>query len=295
MSKENEKFFKKEVYPEKEIDKWQDVIKIPVIERENPGWKIKELEDILTKSVKKNLSGIEKGDIAISLSGGLDSSLVTALARTAFPKAKIITFTLGAKGNPDFLSAKKVAQIFKTDHHEYIPSQEEINKVKVKMVEKGLPPRDLVQCLTYEFANSLGIKTIISAEGGDELFGGYWWHQKSISRYEKKYGKNRKEAFKKSWSEILHNHLLDYKESSQSYGIELRFPFLQQEVVKYVSHIPLEDRCTPSKERHPDQKERKKPLRKIALKYLPEEIAFRKKRGFPDALSPEVEIVETEE
>jgi len=295
MSKENEKFFRKEAYPEKEIDKWQDVIKMSVIDEEKPGWKIEELEDVLTKSVKKNFSGIEKGNIAISLSGGLDSSLVTALARKAFPEAKIITFTLGARGNPDFLSAKKVAEILKTDHHEYVPSQEEINKIKVKMIEKGLPPRDLVQCLTYEFANSLGIKTIISAEGGDELFGGYWWHQKSIPRYAEKYGRNQKDTFEKSWSEILYNNLLDYQKSSQAYKIEVRFPFLQQEVVEYVSHIPLEDRCTPSEERYLDQKERKKPLRKIALKYLPEEIAFRKKRGFPDALSPEVEIVETEE
>lgn len=292
MNKENEKSFGKEFYPEQKIDKWQDIIKMSVVEEENPEWKIEELEDVLTESVKKNLSGIEKGEIAISLSGGLDSSLVTALTRKAFPKAKIITFTLGAKGNPDFLSAKKVAEIFKTDHREYVPSLEEINKVKTEMVEKELPPRDLVQCLTYKFANSLGIKTIISAEGGDELFGGYWWHQKSIPRYAEKYGRNQKETFEKSWSEILYNHLLDYQKSSQAYEIELRFPFLQQEAVKYVSHIPLKDRCTPSEERYPDQKERKKPLRRIALKYLPEEIAYRKKRGFPDALSPEVEAEE---
>ena len=263
-----------------------------IVEKENPEWKIEELENILAGSVKKCLSGIEKEDIAISLSGGLDSSLLTALAKKNFPDTKIITLTLGAKGNPDFLFAKKVAEILKTDHHEYIPSQEEINKAKAEMAEKGLLPQHLVESLTYGFANSLGIKKIISAEGGDELFGGYWWHQKSRPRYAEKYGKSQKEAFEKSWSEILYGHLLDYQKSSQAYGIELRFPFLQREGIEYVSHIPLEDRCTLSKERHPDQKERKKPERSIALKYLPEEIVYRKKRGFPDAILPEVEAEE---
>lgn len=288
----NNKEFR-EYQSEVKIDNWKDVvIEMSIIQKENPEWRIEELENILAESVKKCLSGIEKGDIAISLSGGLDSSLITALARKNFPEAKIITLTLGSKGNPDFLFAKKVVDILETDHHEYIPSQEEINKAKVEMVEKELLPQHLVQSLTYRFANSLGIKKIISAEGGDELFGGYWWHQKSIPGYVEKYGKNQEEAFKKSWSEILYSHLLDYQKSSEAYGIELRFPFLQREVVECVSHIPLKDRCTPSKERYPDQKERKKPEREIALKYLPEEIVHRKKRGFPDALSPEVEIEE---
>lgn len=288
MKKNNEnEFLKKE-----EIDNWQDVIEMPIIKEENPGWKIEELEDVLMASVKNCLDcldGIENGGIAISLSGGLDSSLLTALARKSFPDTKIITFTLGAKGNPDFLFAKKVAEFLETDHYEYVPSQEEINIVKAEMAEKGLLPKYLVQALTYKFANSLGITKVISAEGGDELFGGYWWHQKSRPQYVEKYGKDQRDAFEKSWSEILYGHLLDYQKSSEAYGIELRFPFLQREVIEYASHIPLEDRCTPSEERYPDQKERKKPERNIALKYLPEEIVYRKKRGFPDALLPEVE------
>lgn len=293
MEKFNEnKFLKKEEILEKteeKIDKWQNVIEMPVVKEENPEWKIEELEDILTASVKNCLAGIEKGEIAISLSGGLDSSLITALARKVFPEAKIKTFTLGSKENPDLKFAKKVAEILKTEHHEFVPSTEEINKIKVEIVEKGLKTENLVESLTYNFAKSLGIKTIISAEGGDELFGGYWWHQKITKNIEEKYGKNQKEIFENTWKNFLREHLLQYEQASQTYNTELRFPFLQKDVVEFISHIPLKDRCTLSQERYPDQKDRKKPEREIALNYLPKEIVYRQKRGFPDALSPEVE------
>jgi len=280
-----EKEAREKFISETQIDKWQEIIRLPVVKKENHEWKIEELEEKLSNSVKKCLGEVEKKDVAISLSGGLDSSLIAALARKDFPKARLVTITLGSKNNPDLLAAEKVAKILKTEHHEFITSIEEINQAKVEMTRKEIPFQAIEQFLVFKFASSLEIKRTISAEGADELFGGYWWHQKPVP----KYGRDQKETFENSWSKILQSHLSEYQETSKKCGVEVRFPFLQREVVEYASQIPLKDRSTPSTQRYPDQKERKKPLRTITLKYLPKEIVYRRKQGFPGALMPEAE------
>ncbi|MCL4418030.1 MAG: asparagine synthase C-terminal domain-containing protein [Actinobacteria bacterium] len=143
---------------------------------------IEELEKIIIQNIKK----IPQVPLSLLLSGGIDSSLVLALLRKVYPYVPISTFTLSkSKDYPDIVFAREIASLFGTEHNEIILSDEiyrnflsEYNKVK-KYDFKG----DINIYILCSFAKSYST-TIVTGDGGDECFGGYWLHEYPLGHKE---------------------------------------------------------------------------------------------------------------
>jgi len=270
----------------KDINDWQEAVGLPVISRKKSfQWNLDELEEKLRSSIKK--CGLEclsanNGKILTALSGGLDSSLCLALIREEFGyKIPIESFTIGESEKfPDIQHARIVAKKFQTIHHELIPSKTEIEGAKLtkKIVPalfqgesgklEGIGVFLLIQFIWALMQDKP--TTVIFHDGIDELMGGYWEHRKHPS-------KNKTEkAFKELWNQLEGRHLTPLTRKTSCHRITPIFPYLQREVVEYISKIPVEERTS--------REESKIPLRRIAQKYLPEEIIRRPKIGFCDAL-----------
>lgn len=255
-----------------------DIIKEP------EKWNLEELEDILKKSIKKAGEQALKengGVIYMTLSGGIDSSLCTAILRKVLPaETRIITFSMGGKNHPDLRFASMVAQKFQTEHHEFIPTMEQINKAKGEFAEFGeikargenFGSGDMDVFLLYKLiqekisneGKSFPV-AVMAHDGIDELMGGYWAHRGTKTRQEKV------DAFRRFWQELPKKHLENLSRSAALTNIKIIWPYLDQSLIEYISHIPLDERTS--------KQESKMPLRTIAKKYLPKEIIERSKKG----------------
>ena len=143
---------------------------------------IEELEKIIIQNIKE----IPEVPLTLLLSGGIDSSLVLALLRKVYPQVPISTFTLAkSKDYPDLVFARKIADLFETKHHEIILSDEEYSRFseeynKVKQYSfKG----DINVYILCSFAKTFGA-IIVTGDGGDECFGGYWLHEYPLGHKE---------------------------------------------------------------------------------------------------------------
>jgi len=213
--------------------------------------------------------------IYMTLSGGLDSTLAIALLRKNFPNSQIITFTMGGTENhPDIIHARLAAARFGTDHHEFIPTPDEmadaLAEYKTKFPEDDLQTAeetgDSDVYLLYKYISRFNPKVLLVHDGIDELMGGYWDHRKDSPPEEKT------AIYKGFWDKLIPEHLAPLTATSSEFGIGLMFPYLDQRITKIVANIPLDDRS--------DVAESKKPLRATARKIgVPEEILTRAKRG----------------
>lgn len=143
---------------------------------------IEELENVIIQNIKE----IPQVPLSLLLSGGIDSSLVLALLRKVYPQVPISTFTLAKyKDCPDIIFAREVASLFGTEHHEVIISDEtyrnflsEYEKTK-QYTFKG----DINVYILCSLARSYST-TIVTGDGGDECFGGYWLHEYPLGHKE---------------------------------------------------------------------------------------------------------------
>lgn len=263
------------------------------ITKEPKEWNLEELENTLKKSIKKAGEQALKengGVIYTTLSGGIDSSLCTAMLREVLPtETKIVTFSMGGKNHPDLHFASMVAQKFQTEHHEFIPTIEQINKARGEFAGLGeieargenFGSGDIDVFLLYKLirekvSNEKGSSSVsvIAHDGIDELMGGYWGHR-GTKTYQKKL-----DAFKKFWQELPKKHLENLSRSAALMNIKIIWPYLDSSLIEYISHIPIDERTS--------KKESKMPLRAIAKKYLPQEIIERRKKGQVAMLDTEI-------
>jgi asparagine synthetase B (glutamine-hydrolysing) len=143
---------------------------------------IEELEKIIIQNIRK----IPQMPLSLLLSGGIDSSLVLALLRKMYPQLPISTFTLSkSEDYPDIVFAREIANLFNTEHNEIILSDEiyqnflsEYNKIKLYGF-KG----DINVFILCSFAKSFST-SIVTGDGGDECFGGYWLHEHPLGHKE---------------------------------------------------------------------------------------------------------------
>ncbi|MFH1461368.1 MAG: asparagine synthase (glutamine-hydrolyzing) [bacterium] len=317
---------------------------------------LNKIEDLLIKSVEKRM--MADVPVGVFLSGGLDSSLITALMSKF--SSKIKTFTVAFKDGPESNElewARRVSKLFNTDHHEILISEKEAFQFYEQMVYQLDEPLADPVCIPFHFVSKLakdnGIKVVQVGEGADELFFGYstylsykkfyerYWKysqkyvpaffKKSIYEFSEKLIKSKSNHVEilRNWSQnralfwsgaisfneyqksficneknqdsykIVEKYLFDLEPSddfikqmtylelklrlpelllmradkmSMLSGIETRVPFLDYKLVEFMLNVPQDLKVKNNQTKYL--------LKKVAEKYLPNEIIYRKKVGF---------------
>jgi asparagine synthase (glutamine-hydrolysing) len=255
--------------------------------KNNPT-RIKDLHDALSDAVHRQLmSDVPYG---VLLSGGLDSSITSALAKKFSSKRvesddqqaawwpQLHSFSVGLVGSPDLAAAKKVSEHIGSIHHEVVFTiQEGLDAIKDVIYHLETYDITTVRASTPMFLmarsiKSHGIKMVLSGEGADELFGGYLYFHKAPSAEE-----FHKETVRKL--ERLHQYdCLRANKSLAAWGIEGRVPFLDKEFIDVAMRINPKDKMI-SKERM-----EKWVIRKAFEDYLPESVTWRQKEQFSDGV-----------
>ena len=249
---------------------------------------IDELQDALEQAVHRQLmSDVPYG---VLLSGGLDSSITSALAKK-YSKNRIESddqkaawypqlhsFAVGLTGSPDLKAAKLVSDHIGSIHHEVtFTIQEGLDAIKdvifhletydVTTVRASTP-----MYLMARVIKSMGIKMVLSGEGADEIFGGYLYFHKAPNAEE-----FHKETVRKL-EKLYQYDCLRANKSLAAWGIEGRVPFLDKEFMDVAMRINPKDKMI-NKERM-----EKWVLRKSFEDYLPESVAWRQKEQFSDGV-----------
>jgi asparagine synthase (glutamine-hydrolysing) len=153
------------------------------------NYALHKLNQLINESV--NLRLVADVEIGSFLSGGIDSSLITAIAQKNSSK-KIKTFTIGFQ-HKDFdesIYAKQIAKYLDTEHYEYFITKNDFKEVLNKipfildepMADSSIIPTTILSLITKKY-----VKVSLSADGGDELFGGYISYAKALNLYKNKY------------------------------------------------------------------------------------------------------------
>ncbi len=249
---------------------------------------IDELHDALEAAVHRQLmSDVPYG---VLLSGGLDSSVTSALAKKYADKRvesgdtqeawwpRLHSFSVGLEGSPDLAAAQIVADYIGTVHHEIkFTIQEGLDAIKD--VIYNLETYDITTIrastpmyLMARVIKSMGVKMVLSGEGADELFGGYLYFHKAP---------NAEEFHKETVRKLDKLHMYDCLRANKSlaaWGIEGRVPFLDKEFMDVAMRINPEDKMING------ERMEKWVIRKAFEKYLPESVAWRQKEQFSDGV-----------
>ncbi|WP_428225041.1 asparagine synthase B [Flavobacterium sp.] len=249
---------------------------------------IEELRSALEAAVHRQLmSDVPYG---VLLSGGLDSSITSAIAKKFAAKRiesndasdawypQLHSFAVGLEGSPDLAAAQKVADHIGTIHHEIkFTIQEGLDAIRdviynletydVTTVRASTP-----MYLMARVIKSMGIKMVLSGEGSDELFGGYLYFHKAP---------NAKEFHEETVRKLSKLHMYDCLRANKSlaaWGIEGRVPFLDKEFMDVAMRINPDDKMIKN------GKMEKWVLRKAFEDVLPESVAWRQKEQFSDGV-----------
>ncbi len=262
---------------------WVDYQKV-----KNNKTNISDLHDALSDAVHRQLmSDVPYG---VLLSGGLDSSITSALAKKFSSKRvesndtqsawwpQLHSFSVGLEGSPDLEAARKVSEHIGSIHHEVIFTiQEGLDAIRDVIYHLETYDITTVRASTPMFLmarsiKSHGIKMVLSGEGADELFGGYLYFHKAPSAEE-----FHKETVRKL--DKLHQYdCLRANKSLAAWGIEGRVPFLDKEFIDVAMRINPEDKMINS------ERMEKWVVRKAFEDYLPESVAWRQKEQFSDGV-----------
>ena len=305
------------------------------------------VERLLIASVRGQLlSDVPVGSF---LSGGVDSSLITAMMARA-SKEKVSTFSIGFSGTragvDESSHARTVARYLGTDHHELILSADVLSRLEDLGDALDEPIADSAILPTYLLSKFTrkNVKVVLTGEGADELFGGYnrykaaylseaverapRWSRPLATAAARRLGKGRvfrelPHANRASWARaVAHHHdashdalltrefndraghldaldwlkdpeaphslngaltfdlktvlcdclLMKVDKTTMRAGLEARVPFLDRRLVEYALHLPASTKIRRLKGKYI--------LRKLASKYLPRPIVWRKKHGF---------------
>jgi asparagine synthase (glutamine-hydrolysing) len=246
------------------------------------------IREALEESVKSHL--MTDVPYGVLLSGGLDSSLISAitqkfaarriedndLAEAWWPK--VHSFACGLEGSPDLIAAKTVADSIGTIHHSVVfTEQEGIDALKEVIYHLETYDVTTIRASTpmYLMARkikAMGIKMVLSGEGADEIFGGYLYFHKAPNAQAFHEELNRK-------LDRLHKFdCLRANKSMSAWGIEARVPFLDKNFMDVAMRINPEDKLCGN------GKMEKAILRESFEGYLPKEILWRQKEQFSDGV-----------
>ena len=226
----------------------------------------------------------------VLLSGGLDSSVISAIAKKYAAKRietdgasdawwpQLHSFAIGLKGAPDLIKAREVAEYIGTVHHEINYTVQEgldalrdviyfIETYDVTTVRASTPMYLLARVI-----KSMGIKMVLSGEGADEVFGGYLYFHKAPTP----------QAFHEETVRKLSKlHMYDCLRANKSlsaWGVEGRVPFLDKEFLDVAMNLNPKAKMCPGKEIE------KRIVREAFADMLPESVAWRQKEQFSDGV-----------
>ena len=255
--------------------------------KDNPA-SVTDLHDALEEAVHRQLmSDVPYG---VLLSGGLDSSVISAIAKKYAAKRietdgasdawwpQLHSFAIGLKGAPDLIKAREVAEYIRTVHHE-------INYT----IQEGLDAlRDVIYFIeTYDVTTvrastpmyllgrvikSMGIKMVLSGEGADEIFGGYLYFHKAPD------ARAFHDETVRKLSKLYLYDCLRANKSLSAWGVEGRVPFLDKEF------LDVAMRLNPKAKMAPGKVIEKKIVREAFADMLPESVAWRQKEQFSDGV-----------
>lgn len=242
---------------------------------------LKEIRRRLDVAVEKRL--MSDVPVGVYLSGGLDSSLVAALMRPH--TVHLHSFTAGMEGAPDLESARNVARFLDTEHHELIYTAEDVEKAIPEVIRalesfdaplvRSAVPMYFVSKLAAKF-----VKVVLSGEGADELFAGYSYLGKIKDR------KQLRKELADITLRLQDTNLQRADRVSMAHSLEARVPFLDMDLVRYVSRLPIE-----LLEQRTDRPE-KWLLRESCRGLLPPKILDRKKMKFSEGAGSSEVIAE---
>jgi asparagine synthase (glutamine-hydrolysing) len=252
------------------------------------GFDIAELRKALEDAVHRQLmSDVPYG---VLLSGGLDSSVISAIAKkyaayriesqdseqAYWPQ--LHSFAVGLIGSPDLAAAQKVAGHIGTIHHEiHFTVQEGLDAIRdviyhletydVTTVRASTPMYLLARVI-----KSMGVKMVLSGEGADEIFGGYLYFHKAP---------NAQAFHEETVRKLGKLHLYDCLRANKSlaaWGVEGRVPFLDKEFLDVAMRINPEEKMAKN------GRMEKWVVRKAFEDYLPASVAWRQKEQFSDGV-----------
>ena len=261
----------------------------------NNGASVDAIRDALKAAVKRQLmSDVPYG---VLLSGGLDSSVVSAIAeqfsehrieddsqtRAYWPR--LHSFAVGLKGAPDLAKARLVAEHIGTVHHEInYTIQEGLDAIRdviyfIETYDVTTIRASTPMYLLARVIKSMGIKMVLSGEGADEIFGGYLYFHKAPD------AKAFHEETVRKLSKLHYYDCLRANKSLSAWGVEGRVPFLDKEFLDVAMRTnPEAKMCGPSPSGDGSFVIEKKILRSAFAYMLPEEIAWRQKEQFSDGV-----------
>ncbi len=254
----------------------------------NNGASTQALRDSLEAAVRRQLmSDVPYG---VLLSGGLDSSIISAIAKKYSARRvesggmqeawwpQLHSFAVGLKGAPDLAKAREVAEFIGTVHHEInYTIQEGLDAVRdviyfIETYDVTTVRASTPMYLLARVIKSMGIKMVLSGEGADEIFGGYLYFHKAPD------AKAFHEETVRKLSKLYLYDCLRANKALAAWGVEGRVPFLDKEF------LDIAMRINPQAKMCPGTTIEKKILREAFEDMLPQSVAWRQKEQFSDGV-----------
>ena len=255
--------------------------------KDNPA-SVEELREALEAAVRRQLmSDVPYG---VLLSGGLDSSVISAVAKKYASRRvesngkqeawwpQLHSFAVGLKGAPDLAKAREVADHIGTVHHEInYTIQEGLDAVRdviyfIETYDVTTVRASTPMYLLARVIKSMGIKMVLSGEGADEVFGGYLYFHKAPD------ARAFHEETLRKLSKLYLYDCLRANKSLAAWGVEGRVPFLDKEF------LDVAMRLNPAAKMCPGKTIEKKIVREAFQDMLPEGVAWRQKEQFSDGV-----------
>ena len=236
------------------------------------------IKQLFENAVKKRL--MSERPVGCLLSGGLDSSVVTAIVKANIPNGNLNTYSIGLKGSVDLLWARKVSEYLGTNHHEICLSETEflsaINETiyQIESYCTTTVRASVGNYLVSKYINKVSNDVVIyCGDMSDEIFGSYRGFLKAPND----------EDFKKENERMVRDvrffDLLRSDKSISGAGLEARVPFADKEFLAYIMSLP------PKYKRFNDEYIEKYIFRKSFDGILPNDILWRRKEAFSDGVS----------
>ena len=255
--------------------------------KDNPA-SVRGIHDALEDAVRRQLmSDVPYG---VLLSGGLDSSVISAIAEKYSERRiedggrgkawwpRLHSFAVGLKGAPDLAKAKLVADHIGTVHHEInYTIQEGLDAIRdviyfIETYDVTTVRASTPMYLLARVIKSMGIKMVLSGEGADEIFGGYLYFHKAPS------ARAFHEETVRKLSKLYLYDCLRANKSLSAWGVEGRVPFLDKEF------LDVAMRTNPEAKMCPGRTIEKRIVREAFADLLPDAVAWRQKEQFSDGV-----------